>query len=144
MESNVSLTRDWPSNCQNLPADCIITNPVEAARATSRILREQERVDFVVAVTHMRLEEDLLVSQACASDVDLILGGHDHDSVIQGDRITVVNDNAEGDIRIIKSGTDFRSFSRIQLSISRIKGKPLIAKVKGNDNPFIHYINSER
>lgn len=88
-------------------------------------------MDFVVAVTHMRLEEDILVSQACLSEVDLILGGHDHDIVVHGDKLTLVNDTAEGDIRIVKSGTDFRTFSRVQLLVSRVKGKPKIHKVKG-------------
>lgn len=122
---------DWPSNCQNLPEGCTIVDPVQIAKATSRVLREREQVDFVVAITHMRLEEDILVSQACVSEVDLLLGGHDHDIVVQGDKLAVVNDTAEGGIRIVKSGTDFRTFSRVQLLVSRDDGKARIRKVKG-------------
>lgn len=79
----------------------------------------------------MRLEEDILVSQACLSEVDLLLGGHDHDIVVQGDKLAVVNDTAEGDIRIVKSGTDFRTFSRVHLLVSRVEGQARIRKVKG-------------
>lgn len=112
-------------------------DPVESARVTSHILRERERVDFVVAVTHMRLEEDLLVARACTAEVDIILGGHDHDfsvavAVEDGHIKVIEEDNSEGDIRIVKSGTDFRSYSRIHLDISKIKGKPKIRKVRGD------------
>ncbi|KAF9077388.1 Metallo-dependent phosphatase-like protein [Rhodocollybia butyracea] len=90
---------DWPSNCQHLPHGNIISNPVQTASKISVFLKQNERVDLVVAVTHMRLEEDLLVSEHCPH-VDLILGGHDHDIVVHGDQLTHCNDDATGRIRI--------------------------------------------
>ncbi|KDQ13838.1 hypothetical protein BOTBODRAFT_33278 [Botryobasidium botryosum FD-172 SS1] len=121
---------DWPSNCQNLPRGTRITDPVEAARRVSNTLRQTEHVDLVIAVTHMRLEEDIIVSEACRDEVDLILGGHDHDIMIHGDRVTLVNDDAEGSVRIIKSGTDFRSYGVVRLAVSRTKGRARIEKVR--------------
>ncbi|KIK68220.1 hypothetical protein GYMLUDRAFT_35601 [Collybiopsis luxurians FD-317 M1] len=112
---------DWPSNCQHLPPGTIIGDPVEVASRISQILKNDERVDLVVGVTHMRLEEDILVSEGCPL-VDLILGGHDHDIVVQGDKVTLVNNDAMGRIRIVKSGTDFRSYSVVRVPIQRTGG----------------------
>ncbi|PVH94006.1 Metallo-dependent phosphatase [Periconia macrospinosa] len=136
---------DWPSNCKGLP-ECCIVSPVEAARAVSRHLRRVEKCDFVIAVTHMRLAEDLLVSEALRDPeddarVDLLLGGHDHDLLrrYEGegsyDDPTVIearNPNSEvvigntgmtrdanGAIRIVKSGSDWKSLSRVRLQVSR-------------------------
>ncbi|KAI4218051.1 MAG: hypothetical protein LQ349_008891, partial [Xanthoria aureola] len=88
----------------------------------------------------MRLTEDLEVANATMSadtKVDLILGGHDHqvlcrlagdtdvdpEVIIQGkDNSDIVVDgkvhpDAEGDVRIVKSGTDWKSYSVIHLLI---------------------------
>jgi 5'-nucleotidase len=77
----------------------------------------------------MRLDEDKMVSHGC-SGVDLILGGHDHDIVVYGHGVTVLDDNAMGDIKIIKSGTDFRSYSIISLNVTKQNGQTLIKKVQ--------------
>ncbi|KAK7946820.1 uncharacterized protein PG986_011141, partial [Apiospora aurea] len=79
---------DWPSNCRELPR-CVIENPIESARSCTRHLRRVAGCDFVIAVTHMRLAEDVELSEALGGDgdaamakderLDLILGGHDHD-----------------------------------------------------------------
>lgn len=106
-------------------------DPVQTAREVAHILREREGADLVVAITHMRLEEDIKVTEACRSSVDLILGGHDHDIVVHGANITVVNDDAEGDIRIVKSGADFRTYSIVRLEIDRGSDKCRVRKVRG-------------
>lgn len=69
----------------------------------------------------MRLEEDLLVSEKCPL-VDFILGGHDHDIVVHGEKVTVINDDAMGRIRVVKSGTDFRSYSVVRIPVQRVEG----------------------
>ncbi|KAH7929948.1 Metallo-dependent phosphatase [Leucogyrophana mollusca] len=121
---------DWPSNCQHLPRESVIADPAETAKRVSLILREKECVDLVIAVTHMRLEEDIQVSDACRAEVDFIMGGHDHDIMICGDQVTVVNDDARGAIRIVKSGTDFRSYSIIRLLVSRVKGQAKVHEAR--------------
>lgn len=106
-------------------------------------LRNVEKCDLVIAITHMRLIEDLAVSNATVfgeERVDLLLGGHDHEVVCRfaGD----VDDNPEiilqsrlnkdivvdgqvaemrGDVRIVKSGTDWRSYSIVNLIIERLE-----------------------
>ncbi|KAK8850996.1 Trifunctional nucleotide phosphoesterase protein YfkN [Apiospora arundinis] len=132
---------DWPSLCQNLPP-CHVEDPARAARTMARHLRRTEKCDVVIAITHMRLAEDILVSNSSESyddyRVDLLLGGHDHGTVCRfaGDtcsdastiREGTLNQDivekgcaqpATGNIRIIKSGSDFQSFSVLRLAIDR-------------------------
>lgn len=132
-------SRDWPSNCQHLPPADILS-PVDVSKRLAWTLRVDERCDFVIAISHMRLTEDLEVANATMSadtKVDLILGGHDHqvlcrlagdtdvdpEVIIQGkDNSELVVDgkvhpDAEGDVRIVKSGTDWKSYSVIHLLI---------------------------
>ncbi len=100
---------------------------------------------MVIAVTHMRLVEDLETLQSTlsgAEKIDLILGGHDH-YVVRRD-LSDIDSNPEvlqsgldpegapmtecdGDFRIIKSGTDWRGLSIIRLRLgSKEKGEPTI------------------
>jgi 5'-nucleotidase len=132
--------RDWPSNCQHLPPSDILT-PSTVAKQVAKHLRTTMKCDFVIALTHMRLTEDLGASSATQSGeekIDLLLGGHDHhvvrrfagdteenpDIIQQG----CLNDEmicngevleASGDIRIVKSGTNWSGFSVIRLHVNR-------------------------
>ena len=146
------LYRDWPSNCQHLPSSNILS-PVTVAQAMTRRLREVEKCDFVIAITHMRLKEDLEISNAVCDDrqrVDLILGGHDHEvicrlkgetecnpSIIrQGfENHTIIRDgsvhNVEGDIRIVKSGSDWRGLLVVRLLVDRyVDGTPILQTIR--------------
>lgn len=118
-------------------------------------LRTVEGCDFVIAVTHMRLAEDLSVSNATLDGdgrIDLLLGGHDHDVVcrILGDTddnpgtiLQGIADSAarirngeivhvEGNVRVIKSGTDWRSYSVVQLKVRKKgDGKAQLDNIEG-------------
>ncbi|KAL4937954.1 Metallo-dependent phosphatase-like protein [Aspergillus oleicola] len=131
---------DWPSNCELLPP-CDFEPPIDAARRLARHLRVNEHCDLVIALTHMRMPEDLAVANATVtgdSRIDLLLGGHDHEvlrrfagdtdlvaqNVEQGRKINEVEvdgrvPNTEGDIRLVKSGTDWRALSLIRLIVKR-------------------------
>lgn len=63
---------------------------------------------MIIALTHMRTPNDMILAQNCHK-LDLILGGHDH-------VYEVVKIN---NLHVIKSGTDFRQFSKIILSKSQ-------------------------
>lgn len=67
----------------------------------------KEGCDMIIALTHMRTPNDINLAQHCPR-LDLILGGHDH--VYEIVKINNIN--------IIKSGTDFRQFSRITMTKS--------------------------
>uniref|UniRef100_D8QCK0 5'-Nucleotidase C-terminal domain-containing protein n=1 Tax=Schizophyllum commune (strain H4-8 / FGSC 9210) TaxID=578458 RepID=D8QCK0_SCHCM len=121
---------DWPSNCQHLPSDTHIEDPAECSTRMAALMREEYNVDVVIAVTHMRMEEDLDVVSRCLS-VDLILGGHDHDHMIRGSRYTESKNHAEGDIKVVKSGTDFREFSVVKVHVDKCQDSWRIRMVEG-------------
>src|SRR5690606_30750421 len=60
--------------------------------------------------THMRLPNDLKLSKE-SKGIDIILGGHDHIYQIENEPVPVV-----------KSGTDFRNFTEIGVTLGG--GKP--------------------
>ncbi|GFG05070.1 trifunctional nucleotide phosphoesterase protein YfkN [Aspergillus udagawae] len=143
---------DWPSNCQNLPP-LYINDPAVVAQELARHLRLNEGCDFVIAISHLRLAEDIRTANAAAhgvAKVDLILGGHDHevlhrfhgdteeDSEIiqQGTKneeilSNGVVDEVAGDIRIVKSGTNWRGLSVVRLIARRLPdGEATIETVK--------------
>lgn len=64
----------------------------------------QNGVHFVIALTHMRTHNDIRLAEQ-VEEVDLILGGHDHVYEIR---------KVNGKL-VIKSGTDFRQFSKLTL-----------------------------
>ncbi|KAL4954639.1 Metallo-dependent phosphatase-like protein [Aspergillus filifer] len=131
---------DWPSNCELLPP-CDFEPPVDAARRLARHLRVNEHCDLIIALTHMRVPEDMAVANATTSGesrIDLLLGGHDHEvlrrfagdsdviaqNVEQGRKISEVEmdgtvPDTKGDIRLVKSGTDWRALSLIRLTVKR-------------------------
>lgn len=91
--------------------DVIYKDFVEEGKRLVKMLKEKEKVDYIIALTHMRMPND----QRLASNVDgidIILGGHDHDYEVK-----IVNSK-----HIIKSGTDFRTFSFIQLHFDKLTG----------------------
>ena len=65
---------------------------------------ENSDIDFIIALTHFRNQRDLLLGEQ-VPELDLILGGHDHQTV----------NYQPNNILIRKSGTDFREFSMIKL-----------------------------
>ena len=52
-------------------------DPVATAIEMTRFLREEQACDFIIALTHMRVENDRLLAHK-VDGIDLILGGHDH------------------------------------------------------------------
>ncbi|KYF39992.1 5'-nucleotidase, C-terminal domain-containing protein [Toxoplasma gondii ARI] len=57
--------------------DVVYVDFVEAANCLCRILRQKE-CELIIALTHMRAPNDERLAKE-AEDIDLILGGHDHD-----------------------------------------------------------------
>jgi len=79
---------------------------VEVGRELARELREVSDVDVVIALTHMRWPNDKKLSDE-VSEIDLILGGHDHEYGCYEGKNSLV----------IKSGTDFFDFSELQIEL---------------------------
>lgn len=70
----------------------------------------------MIALTHMRTPNDIKLAENC-NDIDLILGGHDH----------VYETMYINNKYIVKSGTDFRQFSKITVNLEKVNnGTPEI------------------
>lgn len=65
---------------------------------------KQQGADYIIAMTHMRWPNDERLA-ANVKEIDLILGGHDHDFGLR---------RVNGKL-IVKSGTDFRNFALVKL-----------------------------
>nr|CAB3242670.1 apyrase-like [Phallusia mammillata] len=76
---------------------------VEKGRIVAAELRA-EGADFVIALTHMRWPNDERLARL-VPDVDLILGGHDHEYGVK----------EIDECLVIKSGSDFRNFSSVDV-----------------------------
>ena len=87
--------------------DIIYLDFVEEGRRLAQELHHSG-VDLVVALTHMRGPNDEILA-AEVPEIQLVLGGHDHDYV--------VTQSIPHGTMILKSGTDFREFSVIQVEL---------------------------
>lgn len=85
------------------PNDIIFSDFLVEGRRLGAMLKEQG-ADLVIALTHMRWPNDERLAEE-APEIDLVLGGHDHDYGLK---------QISGRY-IIKSGTDFRSLSKLSL-----------------------------
>ncbi|XP_065369578.1 protein 5NUC isoform X1 [Calliphora vicina] len=102
------VEREWLETLPTIdPKEVTYIDYVEAGNKLSTELRN-EGCELIIALTHMRTPNDVNLAENCPG-IDLILGGHDHVYEIK-----VVNG-----INIIKSGTDFRQFSKIVIGKDR-------------------------
>jgi 5'-nucleotidase len=97
---------DWLTLLPFNPDEMIYEDFVECAKRMTKFLREEEKCDLVIALTHMRNHNDERLAKEF-TDLDLILGGHDHVRVKE-----CVNGTY-----FIKSGCEFREFSKITLTV---------------------------
>ncbi|CAN8073377.1 unnamed protein product [Agarophyton chilense] len=98
---------DWLSAVhQDLLRTLQYVNYAHAARQMATMLKHQMGCDFVIALTHMRNPDDFLLAES--SSVDLVLGGHDH----------VLLKQLVGSTWILKSGSDFKNYSILDLHVS--------------------------
>ncbi len=88
-------------------SDIIALDPVEEGSRLATMLRQEYGCDMVVALTHARLHNDKKFAVQL-QNVDIVLGGHDHD----------YHAETIGKRPLIKSGTDFREFTCIEMQRS--------------------------
>lgn len=89
--------------------------PVIAAAAAKRL--KEMGADIVVAMTHLYFADDRSLA-AAIGDIDLVLGGHDHDPI----------SFLEGDTLIVKAGSDLHYLAAIDLKVGRatVKDKEVL------------------
>lgn len=92
------------------PGDVVFEPPADYVRRRLPELRaEHGPFDAVVAVTHMRMPNDIELATEAGPDnggVDIVLGGHDHH---YEDVLT------ENGVRVLNSGSDFRSYTVVDV-----------------------------
>ncbi|RDB21014.1 Trifunctional nucleotide phosphoesterase protein YfkN [Hypsizygus marmoreus] len=137
------VEREWITTVSTWPSEFIYKDMEEVGSDLSKRLRDPQgeyRCDLIIALTHSRLPNDIALAKSLhalspsAQDaspihwthgVDLILGGHDHfyyvsKGVSFWEDFDVTEEvlGAEedlGDVLVIKSGTDFRELSELNL-----------------------------
>ena len=74
---------DWITtlNCFDVE-DIRFRDIVKDTERWARVLREEEGCNFVIALTHMRVPNDVKLAMK-STGVDIFLGGHDHVSFFQ-------------------------------------------------------------
>lgn len=102
------IEEEWLSTLSTLDSsDVIYEDFVQKGRELARWLKSgPNHVDCVIALTHFRTPNDIRLADS-VPEIDLILGGHDHDYEI------IKRPNSY----VVKSGTDFREFSLIKLKL---------------------------
>ncbi|KAK9503675.1 hypothetical protein O3M35_010185 [Rhynocoris fuscipes] len=99
------VEREWLDTLSTInPDEVTFLDFIDAGKKLGAQLK-QEGCDLVIALTHMRMPNDIKLAESC-DEIDLILGGHDH-------IYKVANINNK---YVVKSGTDFQKFSKIILS----------------------------
>ncbi|GFQ69772.1 hypothetical protein TNCT_419261 [Trichonephila clavata] len=102
------VEEEWLATLATIEADEVTYfDFVTEGRKLALELKEQEKVDYVIALTHMRMPNDVRLAEN-VEEIDLILGGHDHIY-----EILQINGTY-----IVKSGTDFQRFSKITLTFN--------------------------
>ncbi|CAI2732500.1 unnamed protein product [Schistosoma spindalis] len=109
--------------------DIIITS-----RKLGTYLKIKKKCHFIIVLTHMRWLNDRLLAMN-VPEIDLILGGHDHDYQYEWiklndnllyDKNLLLNKNQINIQRlIIKSGSDYKTFSHLYIKYDKINYKIL-------------------
>lgn len=113
------VEREWLETLPTIdPNEVTYIDYVDAGTKLVTQLRK-EGCDIIIALTHMRTPNDVKLAANC-SGIDLILGGHDH----------VYEIKEVNGVKIVKSGTDFRQFSKITLDKARNENGKLLVEVE--------------
>ncbi|PPR01109.1 hypothetical protein CVT24_000405 [Panaeolus cyanescens] len=158
------VEREWIATVTGWPENYKWKDMVEVGMELSAVLRDpsgEHKCDFVIAVTHSRIPNDIKIARALGAlspkaqentdisslqGVDILLGGHDHIYWISkgvdewiGYDINSPQEGAEddqGDTLIVKSGTDFQDLSEVILELKDTPAgsvrRKVIHKVSGN------------
>ena len=98
------VEKEWLDTIATINSDQVeYEDYVTSGRRLAAQLKS-EGCEFVIALTHMRTPNDIRLAEN-VEEIDIILGGHDH----VYEKLEVAGKF------ILKSGTDFRQFSKISL-----------------------------
>jgi 5'-nucleotidase len=102
--------------------ETVYLNPIEAAQQTVNILKQQQKCDLVICLSHLGFEypndpgkiSDKKVA-AATKDIDLIIGGHTHTFL---ERPVVVKNAAGNDVVINQAGCYGLNLGRIDFHLT--------------------------
>lgn len=99
--------REWFETLPTIEIEEVIYEDyITSAKKYVKLFKEEMTgIDFLIALTHMRNPRDIKLAQE-VPELDLVLGGHDHNTVNFQPNNTLVK----------KSGSDFREFTLIKLT----------------------------
>eukprot|EP00927_Polykrikos_kofoidii_P072520 TRINITY_DN68624_c0_g1_i1.p1 TRINITY_DN68624_c0_g1~~TRINITY_DN68624_c0_g1_i1.p1 ORF type:complete len:1791 (+),score=282.65 TRINITY_DN68624_c0_g1_i1:195-5567(+) len=129
------VEKEWLVTLATLePEDVIFEDPCPCARRLAKQLKEEQGVEIVIALTHMRVPNDELLAHE-VPEVDVILAGHDHHYEVKpvGPHGTYV----------LKSGTDFRDITVLTLDFSKPSGKKCFSVVHSSHEEIVASIPEE-
>jgi 5'-nucleotidase len=90
--------QEWFHTIADMPDYFHYVSFVEEGRRLANLLKTTQNVDLVIALTHMRMPNDVILAEQ-VPEIDLVLGGHDH--------FYKTSTDSEGCTRVVKSGSDF-------------------------------------
>ncbi|KAK7440247.1 hypothetical protein VKT23_017188 [Stygiomarasmius scandens] len=158
------VEHEWITTVSSWPPNFEYRDMSEVAADLSKRLRNQNdesmNCDIIIALTHCRVPNDVdlakqiyalspsaqeKASVASRHGADLVLGGHDHMYYISKgvtswenfdlEKTTMGAEEDQGDILVVKSGTDFRDLSEIELELETTPEgsvrKKVITKITG-------------
>lgn len=101
------------------------TDAVEAANITAAYLKEIEKVDAVIALTHIGYEDTTPNDPglaAASSDIDLIIGGHSHTAIdpLTGKYQYVFPNSAGRPLPVAQTGKDGKYIGEIKINLDSI------------------------
>ena len=83
-----------------------VTDPIDRARRRPSTQLRAQGIDFVVALTHLDVADDLALVRAVPG-IDLVLGGHDHNPIAV----------MEGDTLVFKAGSDAHWLGVVEMRV---------------------------
>nr|CAG8453058.1 5310_t:CDS:2 [Entrophospora candida] len=129
------VEKEWLETIPGLPPSLEYKDFITVGKELATELRDNHAVDLVIALSHSRLPNDIMLAKECKDEIDLVLGGHDHFYYLGKGCDVVKNwtrdDNiggSEGDdgVRVVKSGTDFRELTILELDVDDVDNRKKI------------------
>ncbi|CAG8444830.1 8501_t:CDS:2 [Ambispora leptoticha] len=125
------VEKEWLETIPSLPPTLKYLDFVEVGKELAAKLRDPAgpyAVDLVIALSHSRLPNDIILAKKCQDEIDLVLGGHDHFyyvgkgcEVLSGWTRHDLDGSQEDDgVRVVKSGTDFRELSILEIDVEEL------------------------
>jgi 2',3'-cyclic-nucleotide 2'-phosphodiesterase (5'-nucleotidase family) len=107
-----------------------LRDPIETAHRLVRELKQRQRTDLVVAITHQEDEEDLALL-AQVPELDAIIGGHTpgFDGLRTAKSAAPVPAAALPGAVFVKTHRQGRTVGRLDLTVERTAGQEVVAKV---------------